>query len=286
MMSNVINICIILLIFITYCCSLRSIRSKYRSLLTIKAHETTSKPSNPIYFNKQLSKTIEKTLILGLTSIMVNKQISRALDFVMPDCSDSITVLKNAEGSTEIVIIGTAHISEESANLVRSTIKKVKPDIVMIELDVNRIGSLRNSNSSFLAKSGFIIPSLDDSSSLNSQNYIQNHIQDSTIETSNAKPQKKELNNFASSLKQFVTDSAGKLLGNTLKQFYKSVEKLGFKAGGEFEAAIEEAKLINAKVLLGDRDVNLTLQRLATAIGLTDPKQLVVIHQSFFIYLL
>lgn len=37
-------------------------------------------------------------------------------------------------------MIGTAHISEESANLVRRTIKKVQPDVVMIELDPKRIG--------------------------------------------------------------------------------------------------------------------------------------------------
>ena len=39
-------------------------------------------------------------------------------------------------------MIGTAHISEESANLVRRTIRTVKPDVVMIELDPKRIGKV------------------------------------------------------------------------------------------------------------------------------------------------
>ena len=43
-------------------------------------------------------------------------------------------------------MIGTAHISEESANLVRRTIKTVKPDVVMIELDPKRIGKVVGSN--------------------------------------------------------------------------------------------------------------------------------------------
>lgn len=43
-------------------------------------------------------------------------------------------------------MIGTAHISEESANLVRRTIKTVKPDVVMIELDPKRIGRVSGSN--------------------------------------------------------------------------------------------------------------------------------------------
>ena len=32
----------------------------------------------------------------------------------------------------------------------------------------------------------------------------------------------------------------GALLGRVLSEFYKSVEKLGFVAGGEFKAAVEE----------------------------------------------
>ena len=44
--------------------------------------------------------------------------------------------------------------------------------------------------------------------------------------------------------------------------FYRSLEEKGFPAGGEFVAAIEEARQLNATVLLGDRDINVTLQRL------------------------
>ena len=32
----------------------------------------------------------------------------------------------------------------------------------------------------------------------------------------------------------------GQILGRVLSEFYKSVEKLGFVAGGEFKAAVEE----------------------------------------------
>lgn len=35
----------------------------------------------------------------------------------------------------------------------------------------------------------------------------------------------------------------GALLGRVLSEFYKSVEKLGFVAGGEFKAAVEEGEL-------------------------------------------
>ena len=42
----------------------------------------------------------------------------------------------------------------------------------------------------------------------------------------------------------------GALLGRVLSEFYKSVEKLGFVAGGEFKAAVEEGEEHN-------RDVNM-----------------------------
>jgi pheromone shutdown protein TraB len=43
-------------------------------------------------------------------------------------------------------MIGTAHISEESAKLVRRTIKTIKPDVIMIELDPKRIGRIAKEN--------------------------------------------------------------------------------------------------------------------------------------------
>ena len=73
------------------------------------------------------------------------------------------------------------------------------------------------------------------------------------------------------SLGTVVKDAGGALLGKALSEFYKSIEKLGFTPGGEFAAAVEEGRKIGARILLGDRDVDITLQRLATAISLTDP---------------
>lgn len=43
----------------------------------------------------------------------------------------------------------------------------------------------------------------------------------------------------------------------------------GFVAGGEFEAAVEEARKLSIPVLLGDRDVDITLERLASALSST-----------------
>ncbi len=44
----------------------------------------------------------------------------------------------------EIVLVGTAHISDESAMLVRQTVEQEKPDVVGVELDVARFNQLRD----------------------------------------------------------------------------------------------------------------------------------------------
>lgn len=48
----------------------------------------------------------------------------------------------NFEGK-EIVLVGTAHISQESADLVKETIEKENPEVVGVELDIQRFSQLK-----------------------------------------------------------------------------------------------------------------------------------------------
>ena len=48
----------------------------------------------------------------------------------------------NISPDREIILLGTAHISQESVDLVRSTIAAEKPDSVCVELDENRLKAL------------------------------------------------------------------------------------------------------------------------------------------------
>ena len=50
-------------------------------------------------------------------------------------------VVRSAKGQ-EITLVGTAHISEDSATLVQRVIETVRPDVVMIELDASRAAKL------------------------------------------------------------------------------------------------------------------------------------------------
>ena len=56
--------------------------------------------------------------------------------------SQDIHVL-NVDGK-EIILIGTAHISKESVDIVNETIHKENPDCICLELDENRFQSLVN----------------------------------------------------------------------------------------------------------------------------------------------
>ena len=132
-----------------------------------------------------------------------------------PLCDEDVSVLTTAAGK-QIVIVGTAHTSEESANLVRSVIQQVSPDTVMVELDRRRANSLMRKARA--RKSGEVM----------------------AVNPSTA-PQTR---------------------GEAL---YQELDKMGFPAGGEFVAAIEEARALNATILLGDRDINVTMQRLQEA---------------------
>ena len=58
-----------------------------------------------------------------------------------PLCSPDVAVLQTA-GAKQIIVIGTAHVSEESVALVQQVIREVQPETVMVELDKPRAVTL------------------------------------------------------------------------------------------------------------------------------------------------
>jgi len=188
-----------------------------------------------------------------------------------PSCSDSLAVLTGSNNKI-IYLIGTAHISEASVKLVRETIRSFRPSVVMIELDAKRIGKIGDGKKS-LQDLGFILPA---SSTTSPSLAVSQADADAVMPVANSMRTTNSNNpifGFAAQIAGLAKAAAGAALGTALKSFYASIEKLGFEAGGEFKAAVEEARKVNAKVLLGDRDVDVTLQRLAVALGATDQQQ-------------
>ena len=54
-------------------------------------------------------------------------------------CDQAVSRLVNTKTAQEVYVIGTAHVSTLSAELVRDTIRLVQPDQVMVELDSQRV---------------------------------------------------------------------------------------------------------------------------------------------------
>mmetsp|Transcript_4265 Transcript_4265/g.8351 ORF Transcript_4265/g.8351 Transcript_4265/m.8351 type:complete len:198 (+) Transcript_4265:2-595(+) len=71
-----------------------------------------------------------------------------------------------------------------------------------------------------------------------------------------------------------MLQAGAKLVGESIKTMYSKLDSEGFKAGEEFVLAIREGLAINAAIVLGDRDVEVTLRRLTEALSKTDLKKL------------
>lgn len=61
---------------------------------------------------------------------------------ILENFADSQDVHRLSIGEREIILVGTAHVSQQSADLVRTVIEHEKPDRVCVELDERRYESL------------------------------------------------------------------------------------------------------------------------------------------------
>ncbi len=118
-------------------------------------------------------------------------------------------------------IIGTAHVSEKSIEKVRKTILEKNPDVVAVELDINRYHNLLNEKHGKSEKKDFQIKELMKGDKL-------------TLFL---------VSGFLSYMQRKIGDD------------------LGVKPGSEMLAAIDVANETGARVALIDRDISITLNR-------------------------
>ncbi|KAI3429803.1 hypothetical protein D9Q98_010116 [Chlorella vulgaris] len=144
--------------------------------------------------------------------------------------SNTTSFLRNLHNGAEIFLVGTAHVSKQSAVEVREMIRLVKPDTVMVELCPERAARLRAGGSS-------------------DQDFLKQML------GSMLAP--------GSSLSQ-------KLVQASLPMMYRGMKMLGMDPGAEFKVALEEAERLGARVVYGDRDGSRTLKRLSEAVDLGD----------------
>ena len=140
----------------------------------------------------------------------------------MPEDSENITRI-HLDGK-EYILIGTAHVSKKSAELVKEVIDTEKPDSVCVELDQQRYQSIQEGN------------------------------------------KWREMDIF----KVIKEKKASLLLMNlAISSFQKRMAiELGVQAGQEMIQGIQSAKENDAKLVLADRNIQVTFSRIWGNLGL------------------
>jgi pheromone shutdown-related protein TraB len=152
--------------------------------------------------------------------------------------------LKSLKSEPEpLKIIGTAHVSQKSIEEVRETILERKPDVVAVELDLNRYNNLMNEKSGVEGKRDINIRELMKSDQLTM--FL--------------------VSGFLSYMQRKIGD------------------KVGVKPGSEMLAAIEAAEEVGARVAFIDRDIRTTLKRALNQMSFSEKLKFVYgIIASFF----
>lgn len=191
-------------------------------------------------------------------------------------------------------ILGTAHISSASAELAGKMVRDLKPNVVFVELDAKRVaraipGGVNNGSGSGSAGSNAASGGVASSSSTTGQSSPTTPLSNDAPEgnksptlvatTSSITSTPSDASNTLQKSNPFdvkskLVDAGSKVVGNSVKSMYGKLESEGFKAGDEFAMSVREGLALGSTIVLGDRDVEVTLRRLTQAIAKTDLRKL------------
>ena len=175
----------------------------FRSTAVVGA--STLKPSSARAANNGSTATTKKK---SPSTVVVSKTL----------CDPAVsTYIKTYDDNTmrTIHLLGTAHISEESAKLAGKIVRDVKPDVVFVELDAKRVaraipGAVNGGRKGESSSGTFT----------------------STPEPTDISSTPKRSNPF--DVESRLTVMGSKVVGDSVKGMYQKMESEGFKAGDEF----------------------------------------------------
>jgi hypothetical protein len=237
--------------------------------------------------------------------------VAVAVAAVVPEDVGGIAAVARPTMDRLIYLLGTAHISEVSAQLAGQLVRDTHPNAVFVELDLKRVGGLGTSTSGTSGTSGssgsssskIVIPapysaassattavaaSTSSTSVLTAQEDGGGMVAETAIVAVAAPPASSSSLPPTSpppllppssqpqpfSFRQGILNMGAAAVGNAIRSMYKNLDDAGFKPGDEFAMAIEAGRDINADIVLGDQDVQLTLRRLTQALAATDINKL------------
>ena len=181
-------------------------------------------------------------------------------------CDPSVSTWTKRDRTVHI--LGTAHISSSSAELAGKMVREIQPNVVFVELDKKRVsragigGGATSGLSTQPSSSNESLSSADIASTSSSTSKVI-----STPSVGDDKSNRMQISN------PMVTFGS-KVVGDSVKGMYGKLESEGFKAGDEFVMSVREGLAIGSTIVLGDRDVEVTLKRLTQALGKTDLRKL------------
>jgi pheromone shutdown protein TraB len=167
--------------------------------------------------------------------------------------------------------------------LAGKLVQDIHPTGVFVELDAKRV-----SGSGILAKrvstdganeglqSRVIVPQIQVLASSLPTQQLRQAAGDAALSSSSyaQAPTTAQTTSQTTSQPNPMMRAASIAVGNSIKGMYKKLDSAGFQAGEEFVVAIREGQLIGSDIVLGDRDVEVTLRRLTEGLTQTDLRAL------------
>jgi hypothetical protein len=258
-----------------------------RGLLTRCASTATILGASTVALRPSIARATAAATVAPSTS---NASNTNALLLCDPSVSTWIRTYDDDSSSSArrrtVHIIGTAHISSSSAELAGHLVKELKPDVVFVELDAKRVSRAIPASKSGVR--GSIVPGGGDRNDRDSGgpvNYSSEKLDNDSApplmasvvsstpsDVSSNNTDRRTKNPF--DIQSRLVDAGSKVVGDSVKSMYTKLESEGYKAGDEFATSVREGLAIGATIVLGDRDVEVTLRRLTRALTKTDISKL------------
>jgi len=197
-------------------------------------------------------------------------------------CDTAISHLRNSNGDS-IFLVGTAHISNNSASLVSRVFDGVSPDLIMVELDKKRLNVVTEDDESAAATAAKVVndggndadnannadadASAKGSTNSNINKKTNNNNQESPRWVSKLQSKFEGIKKALAHPKQAILSA---LIGRVITKMYQGIDQEGIPVGGEFVAAFKYASSKGIPVLLGDRPIDVTFDRLGQAASAQD----------------
>lgn len=201
-------------------------------------------------------------------------------------CDSAVSVWQ--KGSRRVTLLGTAHISTLSAELAGQLVRDIRPDAVFVELDAKRVGRAGGNivigSSAASASAARRAGSNDALAPANAVPAGVSSVVPSSVIVATSSPTMEETmtmteqpappRGIGQRLRERALEAGSAAVGNAIRSLYSKLNSSGFNAGEEFIVAVREGQKIGAAIVLGDRDVEVTLRRLTEALAQTDLKEL------------